>query len=285
MIYVLFSVLCSVSVAICIKMARSRQVDIFQMIAWNYPMTILLSFVFLNPEWHLFRWSQAPVFLYIALGFLLPSMFLVIARALQDAGLVRTEVAQRLSLFIPLAASFLFFDEHPQPSKLLGIALGIIAIVCSIKWNSNYSASRGRNWLVLPLVFLGIGIVDILFKQVAQYKNVPYTLSIIVVFVIAALLSQIYVNIGIGRGKRRFSGKSAGWGLLMGLFNFGNIIFYMMAHRAVAENPSIVFSSMNIGVIAVGALVGLVFFREKLSFINVIGVVLAVVSVLIITMF
>ncbi|WP_028298496.1 EamA family transporter [Olivibacter sitiensis] len=286
MIYVLFSVLCSVSVAVCIKMARSRQINIIQMIAWNYPMAIVLSLLFFLPDWSLFKWSEMPFSLYLVLGLLLPSMFYIIAQSLHYAGIVRTEVAQRLSLFIPLAASFLLFREHPQPSIIVGIIVGIMAMACSIKWKGeSTNKAKSNTWFLLPLVFLGMGTVDILFKQVAQYQQVPYTLSILIVFVIAALLSQTYVGIGIAQKKMPISKKSIGWGFMMGLFNFGNIIFYMKAHRAVANNPSIVFSSMNIGVIAVGAVVGLVLFREKLSFVNVLGIILAVVSVLIITLF
>lgn len=286
MTYVLLSIFCSVSVAVCLKLARKNQrVDILQMIAWNYPMAILLSVLFFKPDWSGLISNGAPWRLYLSLGLLLPSMFVVIAQAIHHAGIVRTEVAQRLSLFIPLAASFLLFQEQASATKIMGICLGILAILCSIKWQNSNERATGSSWLLLPLVFLGMGIIDILFKQVALFQGIAYTSSIFIVFVLAALLAHSYVVIGQVRGTSRFSAISIPWGLLMGLFNFGNILFYMMAHRAVANNPSIVFSSMNIGVIAVGALVGLIFFKEKLSWLNVLGITLAIASVLIITLF
>jgi len=73
--------------------------------------------------------------------------------------------------------------------------------------------------------------------------------------------------------------KAVFWGMLLGGFNFANILFYMKAHRALPDNPSIVFTGMNIGVITVGALVGVVVFKEKLSVLNVVGLFLAMVSV------
>ncbi|MEG0850051.1 MAG: EamA/RhaT family transporter, partial [Flavobacterium sp.] len=63
------------------------------------------------------------------------------------------------------------------------------------------------------------------------------------------------------------------------IFNFGNILFYLKAHKAFAENPSTVFAGMNMGVIILGSLVGLFFFKEKLSKINIIGLLLALVSI------
>jgi hypothetical protein len=35
------------------------------------------------------------------------------------------------------------------------------------------------------------------------------------------------------------------FGGLVGAFNFGNILFYLKAHQAFADNPSTVFAAMN----------------------------------------
>jgi hypothetical protein len=45
-------------------------------------------------------------------------------------------------------------------------------------------------------------------------------------------------------------------------FNFGNILFYLKAHQAFADNPSTVFAAMNMGVIILGSL-GILVFKEK----------------------
>ena len=54
-------------------------------------------------------------------------------------------------------------------------------------------------------------------------------------------------------------------GLLLGVLNFFNIWFYIRAHQQLADNPAIVFASMNILVVMFGVLAGLVIFREKLK--------------------
>ena len=73
-------------------------------------------------------------------------------------------------------------------------------------------------------------------------------------------------------------------GLILGFFNFGNILFYMKAHKAFAENPSTVFAGMNMGVIVLGSFVGVVAFKEKLSKINYLGILLALVAIVFITL-
>src|SRR5690606_13466389 len=127
-----------------------------------------------------------------------------------------------------------------------------------------------------------MGLVDILFKQVAQHTEVPYTASVFVIFLTALIISFIYIGARIYAKKEYFSLASLFWGIGLGVFDFGNILFYMKAHRAIPENPSVVFSVMNVGVIALGALVGLYIFKEKLSLLNKMGILLAIIAILII---
>src|SRR5690606_14428058 len=120
------------------------------------------------------------------------------------------------------------------------------------------------------------GIVDILFKQVAQHTEVPYTTSMLLVFILAMFAAFSYLAYHVVVTKKRFSTQAIFWGMVLGGFNFGNILFYMRAHRALPDNPSVVFTGMNVGVIALGAMIGIFLFQEKLSFINKIGLILAV---------
>ncbi|QNL48607.1 EamA family transporter [Olivibacter sp. SDN3] len=286
---VLLSVLCSVTVSVIIKLARRYSVNTIQMIAWNYPVAVLLSYYYLKPNFDNLTFDQAPVTTYVILGLLLPSLFVIIAASIRYTGIVRTEVAQRLSLFIPLIAAFFIFNEHPAPIKLSGVIVGLIAVVCSIRWHHTNSLSvnkvgRFGSWLYPLIVFFGMGVIDILFKHLAQYQGVSYKTSIFVVFVLCTLTSFLSIAyLGVIK-KMRFSLSGTLWGILLGLFNFGNIIFYMRAHQALPDNPSVVFSGMNIGVIIVGAVTGIFLFGEKLSILNKVGLVLAIISVLIISL-
>lgn len=286
MFFVLISVICSVTVAVLLKLAKQDGVETKQVIVWNYPMAVVLTYFILQPEIESMSWTSLPLPLYTALAVLLPGMFVFIALSIRYSGLVKTEVAQRLSLFIPLLASFFLFNERLQGNKLLGIGLGLLAIVCSIGWRKSASITnlpdmRYRNLYPL-LVFIGMGIIDILFKQVALHVRIPYVSSMFIIFVMAMLIAFGLLGYFIWIEKQVFSFKAIAYGLILGAFNFCNILFYMKAHRALPENPSIVFTGMNIGVVSLGALVGVVFFKERLSGLNYLGIALSIVSVLII---
>ncbi len=284
MVYVLLSVICSVTVSVILKLARRQGVDTAQIIVWNYPVAVLCTFLFLRPAWVPNLLGIAPIWQYLALSVLLPGIFVALSASIRYAGIVRTEVAQRLSLFIALIAAFWLFDEPLQPGKLAGVGIGILGILCSIGWHNGknqHGISHGV-WLYPLLVFLGYGVIDILFKQLAQLAGIPYTTSMFVVFCLAMFTAFLFLAYHLQVSRKKFSIHAVFWGGILGAFNFANILFYMKAHRALPDSPSIVFTGMNVGVIALGALIGISVFGEKLSNINRIGLILAIVSVLVI---
>lgn len=282
MIFVLLSVMCSVLVSVLLKLARRFEVDVGQAIAWNYAMTSVLTALMLQPSLATLREPGTPWLALIGLGVLLPTIFLALAASVRHAGIVRSDAAQRLSLLLSLLAAFLLFGEQLTGIKGIGIALGLLALLCMVWRSGQGAAERGvAGWLYPLLVFGGFGVIDILFKRVAQ-AGVPLGASLQAMFALALLVAfalQLWRRL---RGRTRFTARSALAGVALGMANFGNILFYLRGHRALPQHPALVFASMNIGVVALGALVGLLVFRERLSRLNLAGVVLALATIVLI---
>lgn len=281
MLYVLLSVICSVVVSVILKLAKNKGYKHLHLIFWNYLVAVTLAYFLMPPAELQVPLSQLPWALYLSLAVLLPVIFLCIGYSITYSGIVKTEVAQRLSLFIPLLAAYFIFGEQMPAIKLVGIGVGLFAILFSIGWHKG-SAPGTANWIYAGLVFFGMGIIDILFKKVALYQAVPYSFSMFFVFALAGLVTLLAILFRLLMKKEPVVLRSLPWGILLGLFNFANILFYMKAHRALPESPSLVFTGMNIGVILLGTLIGVCFFSERLTLFNKIGLLLAVISVLII---
>ena len=282
MIYVLLSVVCSVLVSVLLKLARRFDIDVGQAIAWNYVVAGALTALLLQPSLATLRQPGAPWLALIGLGVLLPTIFLALAASVRHAGIVRSDAAQRLSLLLSLLAAFALFGERLTALKAAGIALGLLALLCMV-WRSEKSVTgRGAvGWLYPLLVFGGFGVIDILFKRVAQ-AGVPLGASLQAMFALALLVAfalQLWRRL---RKRIRFTVRSALAGVALGLANFGNILFYLRGHQALPQHPALVFASMNIGVVALGAVVGLLLFRERLSWLNLAGVALALLAILLI---
>ena len=278
----ILSISCSVAVSVLLKMARSRDIAVDQAIAFNYVMAGSLCWLLLNPQPGKLLESPEPWPLLLALGLLLPSIFLVMAKAVQQAGIVLSDVAQRLSLLIPLIAAFTLFGEAAAPGKLTGIAVALCALA-ALLWrpgnrNAQTPATHG-GWLTVALllgVWFGYGTIDILFKQMAKAGS-AFPTTLLGSFILAGLVSFLYL---LAR-RAAWSIRSMLAGLLLGLLNFGNIYFYVRAHQVYSDNPTLVFSAMNIGVISLGTLVGAGVFRERIHWVNGVGVALAILAIFI----
>jgi drug/metabolite transporter (DMT)-like permease len=275
MLFLVLSILCSVIVGVIFKITRKYHVHPTQIIAFNYVVALALCYFTFSPNLNEVD-ATAPWSIYIAIGVLLPVVFLFLVASIKNMGIVKTDAAQRLSLFIPILAAWLIFREEFNFYKVIGLIVGFLALLLILR---KQSENLENKWIFPAVVLVGFGVIDILFKQIALYTTLPYPTSLFVVFCIAlmvALLISIY-EIGVKKGE--LEPKSILFGTLVGIFNFGNILFYLKAHKAFAENPSTVFAGMNMGVIILGSLVGLVFFKEKLSKINFIGIFLALIAI------
>ncbi|KAF2329889.1 DMT family transporter [Flavobacterium daemonense] len=275
MLFLILSILCSVTVGVIFKLTRKYNPDPVQIITFNYVMALILCYFTFSPdiaEVH----ADAPWNIYIAVGILLPIVFLFLFSSIKHMGIVKTDAAQRLSLFIPIIAAWLIFKEDFNSYKVIGLIIGFIALLFILKKQTENDQNK---WIYPAVVFLGFGIIDILFKQIALYVLLPYTTSLFVVFGISLGISVLIVLYNLMSKKEKLQPKNMLFGALVGIFNFGNILFYLKAHKAFSENPSTVFAGMNIGVIVLGSLVGLLFFKEKLSKINFIGVFLALIAI------
>ena len=284
MIYIALSVVCSVVVSVLLKLAPRYDVDVRQAITGNYLVATLLTLALLDPHPSLLELPAAhPAWrVLVALGVLLPSMFVVLAYSVRRAGVVVTDAAQRLSLLLPLLAAFTVFGEAFTWQKGAGIAIGVAAIACIVlrkRGIDAQAASGGWQWPLI--VFAGMGAIDILFKRVAQLTGVPFADVLLATFALAFVLAMLATTVLYASKRMQWQWRNIVGAVLLGAFNFGNILFYVQAHRQLSRDPALVFSAMNIGVIVLATLVGVAWLGERLGRVNRIGLALAVAAVLV----
>ena len=281
-IYILSAVSFSVLVSVLLKLFPRFGVDTSQAVTWNYLVASLLCAWLLAPPLDALRDAQAPWLGLLTLAFVLPTLFMVLAMAVQRAGIVRTDVAQRMSLLLSLAAAFLYFGERAGAQKLLGLGLGLVAVLAILARPGDGHGERGAGWALLA-VWVGFALVDVMLKLIAQ-AGTPFAASLQVAFVLAFLGMLAVQALRHTRGQSRLSWRGVAGGVLLGAFNFGNIVCYVLAHRHLPDSPAVVFASMNIGVVVLGTLVGVFAFGERTSTWNRVGIALAVVAIAVIAL-
>ncbi|MGN6531130.1 MAG: EamA family transporter [Ginsengibacter sp.] len=279
MINLIISILCSVSVGVLFKYIKAKTSVNILLITINYLCAIVATYVCFRPEIGI---SQVVYNTYsISLCVLLPLVFILLSLSIRHSGIIKTDIAQRISLVIPVVCSYWIFNEAIPAFRWVGIITGFIALFFILNKGQR---SRGTNSVYLLLVFLGYGIIDVLFKLVALQKSIPYTDALFYIFCGCFIFASLITLVSFFKRKLSIQKSAVFYGILLGLFNFLNIYFYLKAHQFFAKSPTTVFATMNFGVILIGTLIGAVYFKEKLSKKNIIGLVLAVIAIIFIVL-
>ena len=270
----IISIICSVSVGILFKMYKLSSNEYYFSFFCGYIVCFLLSNIFFEINFNLLEFSPKYIFIILALSLLMPSLFLFLNKSIQTNGIAKTDLAQRISLIIPILASFTLFNESFSYSKFYSITLGLLSVF--LIFDKSEKKIHTFNKYSLVIIFLGYGFVDILFKSLTK---IPFQSALSFVFIGCIITTLFYIIIK----KVKFSLKPIIFGILLGCLNFTNIYSYMLAHQEFFDSPTIVFATMNLGVISLGALIGKVFFKEQLSNKNILGIVLSFFVILILT--
>lgn len=271
--------LCSVAVSILLKICRDKGLLPMQMIAWNYAMASVLTYWWFKPDLVHISLVNTPWWLILLLGILLPTIFLCLSKSLQSAGILKTEIAQRLSVVLSLLAAYFIFHEAFNQLKILGIILGICAVVCvldSHKSKKGITGSKPMAIYFLLAVWVGYALIDVLLKYTTGL-GLQFAVTLNLMFIFAFVLSFIYIIV-----KYRSLGtwQNVGAGLILGVLNFANIALYVKAHMLLKDSPAVVFAGMNVLVVLLGVLSGLFIFKEQLKPIVALGIGLGLTSVL-----
>jgi len=64
----------------------------------------------------------------------------------------------------------------------------------------------------------------------------------------------------------------------LGLVNFGSLYFIINALNTSKLNSSLVFALINISIVCLSAIIGILYFKEKLNKLNITGIILAILS-------
>lgn len=280
MYLVVLAAMCSVAVSILLKQCKARQIDVLQMLAWNYVVAVLLCYVWFQPDFSQLSWTATPWWTIGLLGLAMPSIFVMLGYSLAQAGMVKTEIAQRLSVVLSLCAAYLFFNEQLNALKLLGIILGLLAIICILFSRtaqlSPFSSAHQHHCAIRSLftVWVGYALVDVLLKYTSGL-GLKFALTLNLSFIFAL----VFVGVILVLRKTVWTERAFYSGLFLGLLNFSNIALYIKAHQLLKDSPSIVFAGMNILVVILGVIAGVMFFKEKLTKLSGAAIILATAAI------
>ena len=286
MIYLLLSILASTVIFIIFKLFEKFQINIFQAIVVNYCIAFTTGILSYNGTITISQLPNLDWFYYtLILGALFIIVFNLMAITTQKSGLSVVSVATKMSVVVPVLFGLLYYNESLGTVKLIGIAIALIAVYLTSN-KSKQGITVNRKSIVLPiLVFIGSGIIDtsIKFLEDTYVANNDVPLFSAIIFLAAAIIGFIFIIIQIIRGSFNFEFKNIIAGICLGVPNYFSIYFLVKTLRSDILESSGIFAINNVSIVALSTFAGIFIFKEKLIRKNWIGIALAILSIVLIS--
>jgi len=166
---------------------------------------------------------NTPWFALLGLAIAPPCFFMVLAVCVRRAGIVLTDMAQRMSVVLPMLAAFLLFGETAGLCKIIGLSLGLVAVAGILyRLQQSTGTKEACAWPVLLTVWVGLALIDVLPKCIAA-AGMPFAPSLQLSFLLAVAGMFLWQAIRVRRRQTRIILRNCFAGLLLGTFNFANI--------------------------------------------------------------
>jgi len=282
------TVLANVAIFMSFRSFKKFGINTFPAIITNYLVCVITGLLYTGWTKVSQQFDASAPWLYAAmgLGIIFVTTFFLMAKTTQLRGVAVATVASKMSLAIPVIFSLFIFrigTNSLDNWNYLGIFLAFIAILMVTKKSrqkeSNLMAIKN---LGLPfLLFLMGGVIDTSLNYVNLNMLDSSIEAIFPIFIFGfAFISGITLAFIKGIKFRR---KDILGGLYLGIPNYFSIFFLLKALSAYDNNGALVYPSLNIGIIILSTLAAILFFQEKLTKLNWIGIGLALIVILLLS--
>ncbi|MCA0366329.1 MAG: EamA/RhaT family transporter [Bacteroidetes bacterium] len=293
MIYLILSILFSVLLLVNFRIFPKYGINTAQAIALNYPVCFISGYL-LMPAGQTFSMPLAEnwVWFSLLLGFGFIITFILSGASTQKIGMTITSLANNISLVIPVLFSLLVFNTSEiQFSGLnyFGLILAILAIgIATFKGGEN--GPQKANWLTTGGLALAVFLMYGITNTAINFLNIKYiadpsrTIPVTLVMIFGAILGGIFLllyNYFVKKEKLEFKNLIAA--ITLGIPNFLSFYFLILTLGHFGNSGAFVYPVYNIGVISVSALVSIIYFKEKISKLNSVGIGLAILAIALIS--
>ncbi|WP_281846668.1 DMT family transporter [Olleya namhaensis] len=285
--YLIFSICASTLIFVIFKVIGKRNINTLQTIVFNYFTAFTCGILsYDSPVIIEDIISSKWFFGAIGLGFLFIAIFNVMALTAQRIGLSVASVASKMSVVIPIIFGLFVYNESLGWQKGIGIILALVAVyLASQKEKTNARFSIKSLWLPI-ILFLGSGTIDTSIKYLETTYVADNGIPIFsaTIFFIAGLIGIGLLSAKAIQKTFTFDPKSVVAGVILGIVNYYSIYMLLKALNADNFESSTIFTVNNVAIVMLSTLLGLALFKERLLPKNWIGIGVAILSILLVTL-
>lgn len=291
-IYLIIATLCAAMFSIFFKIFQLKKIDAMQAILFNYLTAFTLGIVFSYKG----GFPDNPV----KSGWFIPCIFMGIVfvagmvflnKSTKKVGVAISTVCSRSSMIIPIIVSYHLIAGSQAP-KWIPIILVIIGMALTI-WSGEKSVSGDggkASGMIMPIVvFLTFGLSNSMLKIIQdrvslaradwpeEQLNRELSLVTAFIFLFAALFGLVSWIIALKHGKREFHLRNVVGGVGLGLANYFCTYLLVLAMKTI--DSSLLFPIHNLGIVAIGAIVGWTVYKEKMRPHQIAGIIIAAAAI------
>jgi drug/metabolite transporter (DMT)-like permease len=279
MLYFFLCLLLNIWIFVTFRLFKTTGVRTLEAICVNYLVCMLTGGIFLdwssfNVETFILWWPFA-----LLLGAMFITTFFLLGQTTQRMGMSVASVTSKTSMAIPIVLALILIpsEQSWMPIQYVGLALAFPAIIAvSIKKDPNSPNQTKIGWQPFAL-FVMSGLIDALLNysnafEVPEQDAGFFTWTL---FSFAGFFGWFYLI-----WKKRWPGlRELGAGVVLGIPNYFSIFFLILSLAYFNFNGAIFFPMLNVGIMMGSTIVSAFFFKEKLSALNILGLIIAVLAV------
>lgn len=290
MVLLFLCIVINAFIGVIFKFFQKYEVESFQAIVINYWVCVLTGSLLIGEVPIGLHMAEQPWFPYaLALSVTFIGTFTMMAKTVQQFGIVTATIFQKMSLIAPTLIGILLYSEGASIVKVGGILLAIFSIFVITKTKAaqgntaHEPAATAKNWIFPIIVLVGSCFIDSLLYYVNQHNLVSGgdIRFVIGLFFFAAVTGSCVLGYQLLASKTRLTMKSVYAGIGLGVPNLFSI--YLLVHVLADGLPgSVVFPINNVGILAMSAVFGLLIFRERLGVYKISGLTMAIAAIILI---
>ncbi len=288
MIYLIGSIVLTSYLTLSFKVLERFRIPVLQAIVCNYFICVVVG-SFINGSIPFADVSRLQPWVWWAMlmGSIFIILFNIIGFTAQRLGVAVASVSNKLSLVIPFVFSIVLYHEKASWLSITGIIIALLSVLLTCFPSKRDPSETGKpislalKVLLPAILFIGSGLLDTMIKFVEEkYLNASnQDAYLITAFTTAGLIGGLILLIRILAGKERFDKRSIIAGIMIGIPNYLSIWCLVTVLKQNQGESSTIIPINNMGIVLFSSVVAWLLFREKLSFINWVGILLSLAAI------
>lgn len=284
MIFLIASIIVSTLFGISFKVISIKKINSFQTIIINYIVAGSLGFITTKSDVTPLTVFHQPWFgVAVGLGIVFIGSLFVIAETTSKYGISVAQVANRMSVVVPITIAILYYGDNLTIFKVIGIILAIAAVYL-VSHKESASKSSQKFWWLFPLIiFICSGIIDssINYAQRNLLNDTDFDAFLSTIFSTAFVFGAIVLLYQLLIKKETFETRAIPAGIILGVINFGTMYCIIMALNSNIIEASSLFPINNLSILTLSTIISVLVYKEKLSQKNWIGIGLSLAAIVI----